>query len=239
MNILDFVFLQDAVDLTGALSDTVGGANAEPAKTIKIGKILWDAFESSWYILIPLLLMSLYAVFIFVERFMALKRANKEEKEFMLKIKDYVHDGKLDAAKTLCESTDNPIARMVEKGVARIGKPMSDIAVSIENVGKLEIYKLENKLSALATISGVAPMLGFLGTVLGMIVVFNSMSGNFKIEDLSGGIMMAMITTVAGLIVGILAYVMYNMLVARVGKAVQNMEATSIEFIDILEAPGK
>lgn len=236
MNILDFLYIQEGA---GAISDTLSGINTESGESIKIGKILWDAFQSSWYILIPLLLMSLYAVFIFVERFMALNRANKEEKEFMLKIKDYVHDGKLDAAKNLCATTDNPIARMVEKGVARIGKPMSDIAVSIENVGKLEIYKLENKLSALATISGAAPMLGFLGTVLGMIVVFNSMSGNFKIEDLSGGIMMAMITTVAGLIVGIMAYVMYNFLVSKVSKAVQNMEGTSIEFMDILEAPGK
>lgn len=236
MNILDFLFLQDATDITTAVADSVAGSGNDGEK-LKVMDIIVES--NSWYILIPLLLMSLYAVYIFVERFMALKRANREEKEFMLKIKDYVHDGKLDAAQNLCSTTDNPIARMVEKGVSRIGKPMSDIAVSIENVGKLEIYKLENKLSSLATISGVAPMIGFLGTVLGMIVVFSRMKGGFNIEDLSEGIMMAMVTTVAGLIVGILAYVMYNFLVARVGKAVQNMEATSIEFIDILEAPGK
>jgi len=214
---------------------------AEPARKVPVWEIIVES--QSWYILIPLFLMSIYATYVFVERFLALKKSNKTENEFMLRIKDYVHDGKLDAAKNLCATTDNPIARMVEKGVSRIGKPMNDIAVSIENVGKLEIYKLENKLSSLATISGVAPMIGFLGTVLGMIKVFFDLKETGIKEDflqtLSSGIMMAMVTTVAGLIVGILAYVMYNFLVARVGKAVQNMEATSIEFMDILESPGK
>lgn len=223
----------------GAVSDSL--AMAQKNADVPIWDIIVES--NSWYILIPLFLMSIYAIYIFVERFMALKKADKDEKQFMLQIKDYVQDGKLDSAKNLCKTTDNPIARMVEKGVARIGKPMSDIAVSIENVGKLEIYKLENKLSSLATISGVAPMIGFLGTVLGMIKVFfdlkeTGVTGDF-LQTLSGGIMMAMVTTVAGLIVGILAYVMYNFLVARVSKAVQNMEATSIEFIDILEEPGK
>lgn len=223
----------------GAVSDSL--AMAQKNADVPIWDIIVES--NSWYILIPLFLMSIYAIYIFVERFMALKKADKDEKQFMLQIKDYVQDGKLDSAKNLCKTTDNPIARMVEKGVARIGKPMSDIAVSIENVGKLEIYKLENKLSSLATISGVAPMIGFLGTVLGMIKVFfdlkeTGITGNF-LETLSGGMMMAMVTTVAGLIVGIMAYVMYNFLVSRVSKAVQNMEATSIEFIDILEEPGK
>lgn len=223
----------------GAVSDSL--AMAQKNADVPIWDIIVES--NSWYILIPLFLMSIYAIYIFVERFMALKKADNDEKQFMLQIKDYVQDGKLDSAKNLCKTTDNPIARMVEKGVARIGKPMSDIAVSIENVGKLEIYKLENKLSSLATISGVAPMIGFLGTVLGMIKVFfdlkeTGVTGDF-LQTLSGGIMMAMVTTVAGLIVGILAYVMYNFLVARVSKAVQNMEATSIEFIDILEEPGK
>lgn len=199
--------------------------------------------SNSWYILIPLLLMSGYAIYIFVERFMTLRRASNDEKQFMSRIKDYVQDGKLDSAKNLCETTDSPIARMVDKGVSRIGKPMQDIKASVENVGKLEVSKLENNLSALATISGIAPMIGFLGTVLGMIKVFydlknTGIKANF-LEALSEGIMMAMVTTVAGLIVGILAYFFYNFLVARVTKVVQNMEAHSIEFIDILEEPGK
>lgn len=199
--------------------------------------------SNSWYILIPLILMSGYAIYIFVERFLTLRRASNDEKQFMSRIKDYVQDGKLDSAKNLCETTDSPIARMVDKGVSRIGKPMQDIKASVENVGKLEVSKLENNLSALATISGIAPMIGFLGTVLGMIKVFydlknTGIKANF-LEALSEGIMMAMVTTVAGLIVGILAYFFYNFLVARVTRVVQNMEAHSIEFIDILEEPGK
>jgi biopolymer transport protein ExbB len=186
--------------------------------------------------------MSIYAIFIFVERFMALRKAGNEEDQFMSRIKDYVQEGKLDSAKNLCASTDSPIARMVDKGVSRIGKPMQDIKASVENVGKLEISRLENNVSALATISGIAPMIGFLGTVLGMIKVFydlknTGIKADF-LETLSGGIMMAMVTTVAGLIVGILAYFFYNFLVSRVSKVIQNMEAHSIEFIDILEEPG-
>ncbi len=226
-------------DIAGTAADSL--AAAEPIK-IKLIDVISEAADS-WYILVPLLLMSIYAIYIFVERFMTLKKADKEEEQFMDRIKDYVLDGKLDSAKNLCETTDSPVARMVEKGVSRIGKPMQDIKASIENVGKLEISKLENNLSALATISGIAPMLGFLGTVIGMIQVFfrlksTGISGDF-LSNLSGGIMIAMVTTVAGLIVGIMAYFFYNFLVSRVSRVVQNMEAHSIEFIDILEEPGK
>lgn len=223
---------------TGAAMDSV--ANSTIAE-MSVMEIINES--NSWYILIPLLLMSGYAIYIFVERYMTLRRASNDEKQFMSRIKDYVQDGKLDSAKNLCETTDSPIARMVDKGVSRIGKPMQDIKASVENVGKLEVSRLENNLSALATISGIAPMIGFLGTVLGMIKVFydlknTGIKANF-LEALSEGIMMAMVTTVAGLIVGILAYFFYNFLVARVSKVVQNMEAHSIEFIDILEEPGK
>ncbi len=229
--------IQEAAS-AGAAMDSV--ANSTIAE-MSVMEIINES--NSWYILIPLLLMSGYAIYIFVERFMTLRRASNDEKQFMSRIKDYVQDGKLDSAKNLCETTDSPIARMVDKGVSRIGKPMQDIKASVENVGKLEVSKLENNLSALATISGIAPMIGFLGTVLGMIKVFydlknTGIKANF-LESLSEGIMMAMVTTVAGLIVGILAYFFYNFLVARVTKVVQNMEAHSIEFIDILEEPGK
>jgi biopolymer transport protein ExbB len=229
--------IQEAAS-AGAAMDSV--ANSTIAE-MSVMEIINES--NSWYILIPLLLMSGYAIYIFVERFMTLRRASNDEKQFMSRIKDYVQDGKLDSAKNLCETTDSPIARMVDKGVSRIGKPMQDIKASIENVGKLEVSRLENNLSALATISGIAPMIGFLGTVLGMIKVFydlknTGIKANF-LEALSEGIMMAMVTTVAGLIVGILAYFFYNFLVARVSKVVQNMEAHSIEFIDILEEPGK
>ena len=197
-------------DMAGAAADTVAEVVQEKIKLIDV---LSEASDS-WYILIPLLLMSIYAIYIFVERLMTLRKADKEEEQFMDRIKDYVHDGKLDSAKSLCASTDSPVARMVEKGVSRIGKPMQDIKASIENVGKLEISRLENNLSSLATISGIAPMLGFLGTVIGMIQVFYNLktagiSGDF-LSKLSGGIMTAMVTTVAGLIVGIMAYFFYD-----------------------------
>ncbi len=229
--------IQEAANAGTAMDSVANSTIAE----MSVMEIINES--NSWYILIPLLLMSGYAIYIFVERFMTLRRASNDEKQFMSRIKDYVQDGKLDSAKNLCETTDSPIARMVDKGVSRIGKPMQDIKASVENLGKLEVSKLENNLSALATISGIAPMIGFLGTVLGMIKVFydlknTGIKANF-LEALSEGIMMAMVTTVAGLIVGILAYFFYNFLVARVTKVVQNMEAHSIEFIDILEEPGK
>ena len=188
-----------------------------------------------------LFLFSFIAIYVFIERFMTIQRALKGEKDFMQKINDFVLKGNLNEAKNHCNSSNNPIARMIEKGLSRVGKPMKDIAISIENIGKLEISKLERRLSMLATISGVAPMLGFLGTVLGMVKVFQNMSKEktFEIASLSGGIMEAMITTVGGLIVGIVAYVAYNYLVSKVEKVIHNMEGASIEFLDILEAPGK
>lgn len=215
----------------------------ETPTTISVVDMIVDSGWLTWIVLIPLFAMSIYSIYVFVERFMTLNKAAKEEKFFMEKIKDYVHDGKLDAAKNLCATTDNPIARMIEKGISRIGKPMKDISASIENVGKLEVYKLENRLSSLASISGAAPMIGFLGTVVGMIKVFSDLkikgAGGDVLETLSGGIMTAMITTVAGLIVGIIAYLAYNFLISKVSKVIHYMEGTSIEFLDILEEPGK
>jgi len=215
---------------------------------ISMWQLIWG-FDSisGEYSLTSLIVMSLLflfsfiAIYVFIERFMTIQRALKGEKDFMQKINDFVLKGNLNEAKEHCNSSNNPIARMIEKGLSRVGKPMKDIAISIENIGKLEISKLERRLSMLATISGVAPMLGFLGTVLGMVKVFQNMSKEktFEIASLSGGIMEAMITTVGGLIVGIVAYVAYNYLVSKVEKVIHNMEGASIEFLDILEAPGK
>ncbi|MDA8670275.1 MotA/TolQ/ExbB proton channel family protein [Flavobacteriales bacterium] len=215
---------------------------------ISMWQLIWGYDSiSGEYSLTSLIVMSLLflfsfiAIYVFIERFMTIQRALKGEKDFMQKINDFVLKGDLNAAKEHCNSSNNPIARMIEKGLSRVGKPMKDIAISIENIGKLEISKLERRLSMLATISGVAPMLGFLGTVLGMVKVFQNMSKEktFEIASLSGGIMEAMITTVGGLIVGIVAYVAYNYLVSKVEKVIHNMEGASIEFLDILEAPGK
>jgi len=186
------------------------------------------------------LILSILAVYIIIERYLAIKNASKEDANFMNQIKDFIHEGKMDAAKTLCKSNASPIAKMIEKGISRIGKPLSDIGTAVENTGKLELNKLEKNLSTLATISGAAPMIGFLGTVIGMILVFHEMAkggGGVDLNTLSEGIFTAMTTTVAGLIVGIVAYIGYNTLVAKVEKIVFIMEARTTEFLDILHEP--
>lgn len=220
-----------------ALTDTLGTGLSE--ETISIYDLL---VSGGWYIMIPLAFLSLLAIYIFAERWMAISKASKEDKDFMNRIKDYISDGKLEAARSLCHSTNTPIARMLDKGIIRIGKPMDDVSASIENVGKLEIYNLEKGLPVLATVAGAAPMIGFLGTVIGMITTFHAMKisgAGVEISALSGGIMQAMVTTVAGLIIGIIAYIAYNTLVVKVDKVVNRMETRSIEFIDLLEEPGK
>lgn len=199
------------------------------------------AIKGGW-VMVPIILLSLIAVYIFFERWFAIKRAAHIDQNFMNRIKDYITDGKVDAAKTLCQATDNPVAKMIEKGISRIGRPLNDVNAAIENVGKLEVYKLEKGLPTLATVSGGAPMIGFLGTVIGMVQAFHEMStagNNIDVGALSGGIYTALITTVAGLIVGIIAFFAYNTLVARVDKVINNMEASSTEFIDLLNEPAK
>jgi len=195
----------------------------------------------SLFIMIPLMLMSIMVVYIFVERFLAVRRSSQEEKDFMSKIKEYLKEGKIDSAKDLCARTENPAARMIEKGISRLGKSQEDIAVSIENTGRLEVMRLEQRLSFLATAAGVAPMLGFLGTTIGMVQVFIAMKSmrSLELSTISPGIMQAMITTVGGLIVGIMAYVAYNYLVSRIESVVYKMENAAIDFMDLLNEPGK
>jgi biopolymer transport protein ExbB len=223
----------------------VGADSLDTAGTgAAMGKIsVWELIlDGGWYIMGPLGVLSILAVYIFIERFMAIRKAAIQEGNFMNKIKDYVSGGKLDAARNLCSTSDTPMARMVEKGISRIGRPLEDIGTSIENVADLELQKLEKGLNTMATIAGAAPMIGFLGTVIGMIFTFHEMSisgGGIKIEELSGGIMQAMVTTVAGLIIGIIAYVGYNVLVSRVEKVVHHMQTTSMDFMDLLHEPGK
>ena len=192
------------------------------------------------YMMIPILLLSLAAVYVYVERIRTVGRAAKTPAGFMDNIKRLVGDGDLSGAKVLCQQSDTPIGRMIGKGLSRIGSPLKNIEVSIENMGRIEIYKLEKNLSLLATISGAAPMIGFLGTVTGMIRAFISIAqeeGAVSPKLLSAGIYEAMITTAAGLFVGIIAYLGYNYLVTRVQKVVHNMEYTSIDFIDLLQEP--
>lgn len=191
--------------------------------------------------MIPLFILSILTIYVFVERLLSINKALKDEKDFMVKVKDYLLEGKVDMARELCTRTNNPAARMVEKGISRIGKPMRDIVSSIENVGKLEVYQLEKRLTLLATAAGVSPMIGFLGTTLGMVKTFFALKSETTLEmsTISGGIMEAMVTTVAGLIVGIIAHLCYNYLVAKVDKVIHTMEGASIEFLDLLNEPGK
>jgi len=190
--------------------------------------------------MIPIFILSIVAVYIYVERMRTIRRASKMPTGFMDNIKRMVSTGDLSGAKVLCQQSDTPIARMLGKGLSRIGSPLKNIEVSIENVGRIEIYNLEKNLSLLATISGAAPMIGFLGTVTGMIRAFISIAqeeGAVSPKLLSAGIYEAMLTTAAGLFVGIIAYLGYNYLVTRVQKIVHNMEYTSIDFIDLLQEP--
>jgi len=199
------------------------------------------AIKGGW-VMIPIFLLFLVATYIFIERFYVIRRASKQDTNFMNRIKDYIHDGKIDAAMGLCKSTDSPSARMVEKGISRLGRPLHDISTAVENVGKLEISKLERGFPTLATIAGAEPMLGFLGTVIGMVQSFYNMEqagNNIDVSMMSGGIYTALITTVAGLIVGILGYFAYNTLVVRTEKVVFSLEATMTEFLDILNEPLK
>ena len=197
------------------------------------------AIKGGW-IMIPILLLSVIAVYIFVDRYFAIKKAGKIDSSLLERVKVYITGGKIDAALALCKSTDNPASRMLEKGISRIGRPLTDVNAAIEIVGNLEIAKLEKGLPVLASVAGGAPMLGFLGTVMGMIQAFYDMSNagnNIDVTLLSAGIYQAMVTTVAGLIVGIIAYFAYNILVSNVEKVVFKMEATTSEFMDLLNEP--
>ena len=202
---------------------------------------LWELFNSGGWLMWVLLALGGVTIFIFVERFVAIRKASKGmNMGFMNRIRDAISDGNIRAAIDMCRRSDTPIARMVEKGIERLGRPMADVQSAIENVANLEVSRLENGLPFLATIAGGAPMIGFLGTVMGMVQTFMDMSaagGTVDMALLSGGMYVAMVTTVGGLIVGIPAYFAHNYLVARIEKLVFRMEATSIAFMDILNQP--
>ena len=192
------------------------------------------------FMMVPIFILSVLAIYLFFERLMIINKANQNPDQFMNRVKELVLRGDISGAKMMCAQTDSPVARMILKGLSRIGSPLKNIEASIENVGKLEIFKLEKNLSSIATIAGAAPMMGFLGTVIGMVEAFIAIAqeeGSVSPKLLSSGIYTAMITTVAGLVVGIMAYLAYNFLVTRVQKVVHKMEYTSIEFIDLLQEP--
>ena len=202
---------------------------------------LWELFNSGGWLMWVLLALGGVTIFIFVERFVAIRKASKGmNMGFMNRIRDAISDGNIRAAIDMCRRSDTPIARMVEKGIERLGRPMADVQSAIENVANLEVSRLENGLPFLATIAGGAPMIGFLGTVMGMVQTFMDMSaagGTVDMALLSGGMYVAMVTTVGGLLVGIPAYFGYNYLVAAIEKLVFRMEANSIAFMDILNQP--
>lgn len=220
-------------NVAAALENAAGNGGQESISVL-------DLLLNGGWVMIPLVILLFGAIYIFTERILSLRRAQKVSPKFMSSIRTLVTDGKISEAQTLCTQSDSPIAKMVEKGISKIGNPLKNIRESIENVGNIELYRLERNLSTLATISGAAPMIGFLGTVAGMIRAFIAIAqeeGNVSPKLLSTGIYEAMITTAAGLAVGILAYLGYNYLVAQVQKVVHKMELTSIDFIDLLQEP--
>ncbi len=222
------------------IQDLATDALEEAVEPVTIN-IIDLAMEGGW-IMVVLLILSVYAIYVFFERTFALQKALREDKNFMSKIKDYIHEGNIESAKNLCQATDNPVARLVEKGLSRLGRPLNDVNTAVDNAGNIEVSRLEKGLAGLASVSGGAPMIGFLGTVTGMIKAFFEMANagnNIEVGTLAGGIYTALVTTVGGLIVGILAYFAYNYLVARVEKVVFILEARTMEFMDLLNEPAQ
>ncbi|WP_178984299.1 MotA/TolQ/ExbB proton channel family protein [Winogradskyella helgolandensis] len=209
-------------------------------KTLSIIELITSGGTSGMVIILILFLLLIVATFIYFERIFAIKAASKVDSNFMNQIKDHVSNGKIDSAQMLCAQQNSPVSRLIAKGITRIGKPLEDINTAIENAGRLEVYNLEKNVSVLATISGVAPMIGFLGTVVGMIISIFELAnagGTIQMDVLASGLYTAMTTTVAGLIVGIIAYVTYNHIVVKTNKVVYQMEANSVEFLDHLNEP--
>ncbi len=226
-----FSLLQDSAEGTEELS---------VEKSISLLELLFSGGLGGTIIIVILGVLLFVAVYIYFERLFAIKSASKTDKNFMSQIKDHVVSGNIESAKVRCAQENSPVARLTAKGISRIGTPLEDINTAIENAGRLEVYKLEKNVSTLATIAGAAPMIGFLGTVIGMVLAFHELatsSGQAEMGLLAEGIYTAMTTTVAGLIVGIIAYIGYNHLVVKTDKVVHQMEATAVDFLDLLNEP--
>ncbi|MBZ9628361.1 MotA/TolQ/ExbB proton channel family protein [Psychroflexus sp. CAK57W] len=218
----------------------VAGEELVEEKTLSIIDLMFSGGPGGTIIILILAVLLFLAIYIYFERIFAIKAASRTDKNFMNQIKDSVTSGNIESAKMRCAQENSPVARLTEKGISRIGSPLEDINTAIENAGRLEVYKLEKNVSVLATIAGAAPMIGFLGTVIGMVIAFHelaSSSGQAEMGSLAEGIYTAMTTTVAGLIVGIIAYIGYNHVVVRTDKVVHQMEATAVDFLDLLNEP--
>lgn len=240
MNILTTILAW--VNATGIDLDTLTNATVAESSVIEQELSLWELCLKGGFIMIPLLILSVISVYILAERFLAIRKAAKEDNTFMKRIKDYIHEGEIESAMNLCKKTDTPYSRLILKGITRIGRPMNDVLVAIENVGNLEVAELEKGFTWLATTAAGAPMIGFLGTVTGMVQAFFAMASagsNANVTVLSSGIYEALVTTVAGLFVGIIALFAYNYLVAMVNKVMKQLEAKTMEFMDLLNEPAK
>lgn len=232
--------LLQIVQATDSAAANVAQQASESATQEYMTLSLWDLTLKGGVIMIPIALLFVIAIYIFIERYIIANKAAKTDSGFMTNIKNYIKDGKIDSAINLCRSNTTPMARLIEKGISRIGRPLNDITTSIENEGKLQVAKLEKGVTFLSAIAGIGPMIGFLGTVTGMINAFYKLStsgNNLDIGLLSGGIYEAMVTTVAGLIVGITAALAYNVIVSRIERVVYKLEAHATEFLDILNEP--
>ena len=242
--------IQQAIDTSAqAVTDSIAAIAAATAPVAQAAEPIvkelsvWELIKAGgWWIMIPLALLAIVSIYIFFERLFAINRANRQDSSFMDRIKEYIHRGEVDQALKLCQDTNTPYSRMIEKGVTRIGRPMNDVLVAIENVGNMEVANLEKGFNWLATTAAGAPMLGFLGTVIGMVQAFfqlASAGNNSNVTILASGIYQALVTTVAGLIVGIIALFAYNFLTSRVNKVMNKLEGKTMEFMDLLNEPAK
>ena len=212
---------------------------ATTASATKTGINLFDLLTLGGWVMIPLVILFLITIFVFFERLIAIRKASNIDNNFMTIVRDHIVNGNVTAARSFAKNTNNPVARIIDKGVQRIGKPIENIERSMENVGKLEIYNLERNLSILSLSAGTAPLLGFLGTIIGMFQLFYSLAtgGDFTIQNMANGIYTKVITSATGLIIGLIAYVAHNFLTTQVDKTAYKMEASSAEFLDILQEP--
>lgn len=223
--------------LQSGLAETATSVATKPEATMT----LWDLILKGGWIMIPITILFVVAIYIFFDRYFAIKKAARFENNFIDRIRDYIHEGKIDAALNLCKSTDRPVARMIEKGIKRLGRPIKEIEDSIEIVGKFEVYNLEKNLVILGVIAGVAPMFGFIGTIAGVIKIFYniSLADNISIGLIAGGLYEKMITSAAGLMVGIIAFILYHWLNVMIEKVVHKLELNAMNFIDLLQEPAK
>jgi biopolymer transport protein ExbB len=244
MNILTNILasIMPEGDSLAMVTDSLANAAVAETPVVEAELSMWELCLKGGIIMIPLLILSVISIYILVERFIAIRKAAQEDKTFMKRIKDYIHDGEIESAMNLCKKTNTPYSRLILKGITRIGRPMNDVLVAIENVGNLEIAELEKGFTWLATTAAGAPMLGFLGTVTGMVQAFFAMASagsNANVTVLASGIYEALVTTVAGLFVGIIALFAYNYLVAMVNKVMKQLEAKTMEFLDLLNEPAQ